>query len=114
VLDEEAPSVYSADVLALPAGSYELTVALPSAPGGQRRLRVDVPYAAEYLPTALGRSTLGQLAEQTGGRLLAPGAPRALTGDARSLRVPLLGLAIALFLVSVAARMLVRTRLRRS
>jgi Ca-activated chloride channel family protein len=114
VLDESAPSVYSADIPVLPVGSYELTVALPSALGGPRLLRVDVPYAAEYLPTALGRSTLGQLTEQTGGRLLAPGDPSAITGDYRSLRVPLLGLAIMLFLVSVAARMLARTQLRRS
>ena len=73
---ENAPSVYSADIGVLPAGSYRLTLALPAALGGQRGCcGVDVPYAAEYLPTALGRSTLGQLAEQTGGSLLAPGDP---------------------------------------
>jgi Ca-activated chloride channel family protein len=114
VLDETAPSVYSADVPVLPVGSYGLTLALPSALGGPRLLRVDVPYAAEYLPTALGRSTLGQLAEQTGGRLLEPGHPGAITGDFRPLRVPLLVLAVLLFLASVAARMLARTQLRRS
>ena len=56
------------------------TLSLPAALGGPRRLRVDVPYAAEYLPTGLGRSTLGQLAEQTGGSLLAPGDPGATRG----------------------------------
>jgi hypothetical protein len=114
VLEENGPSVYSADVPVLPVGSYPLTIALPSALGGPRRLRVDVPYPAEFLPTALGRSTLGQLAQQTGGRLLEPGHPGAITGDSRSLRVPLLVLAVALFLASVAARMLARTQLRRS
>jgi hypothetical protein len=112
VLEETAPSVYSADVSVLPVGSYPLTIALPSALGGPRRVQLDVPYPAEYLPTAHGRSTLGQLAEQTGGRLLAPEHPGALTGDSRSLRAPLLLAAIALFLASVAARMLARTQLR--
>ena len=90
MLEENAPSVYSAELPALPVGSYPLTIALPSALGGQRRVLVDVPYQAEYLPTALGRSTLGQLAEQTGGRLLAQDDPGAIAGDSRALRVPLL------------------------
>ncbi len=77
-------------------------------------LRVDVPYATEYLPTGLGRSTLGQLVAQTGGTLLAPGDPGALTGDRRAWRVPLLVLALVLFLASVAARMLVRSQFRRA
>lgn len=114
VLEENAPSVYSADLPALPAGSYPLTLALPAALGGPRRVRVDVPYPAEYLPTALGRSTLAQLAEQTGGQILAPEQPSALTGDSRSLRVPLLVVATLLFLASVAARMLARSQFRRS
>ena len=107
------PSVYSAVLPALPVGSYPLTIALPAALGGQRRMLVDVPYQAEYLPTALGRSTLGQLAEQTGGRLLEPGDPGAIAGDSRALRGPLLVLAAVLFLASVAARMLTRRAFRR-
>jgi hypothetical protein len=114
VLEETAPSVYSADVAVLPVGSYPLTIALPAALGGPRRVRLDVPYPAEYLPTARGRSTLGQLAEQTGGRLLAQGDPGAITGDSRSLRTPLLAVAIALFLASVATRLLARRQFRRS
>jgi len=98
----------------LPAGSYDLTLALPPALGGSRPFRVDVPYAAEYMPSALGRGTLGQLAEQTGGSLLSPGDSGALTGDRRAWRVPLLVLALVLFLASVTARMLVRAQFRRS
>ena len=114
VLEANAPSVYSAELPALPVGSYPLTIALPAALGGQRRLLVDVPYQAEYLPSALGHSTLGQLAEQTGGRLLVPDDPGAIAGDSRALRVPLLVVAVVLFLASVAARMLARRRFRRS
>jgi hypothetical protein len=113
-LNESTPSVYTANVAALPAGSYELALSLPEAIGGPQLLRVDVPYATEYLPTGLGRSTLGQLVVQTGGSLLAPGNPGALTGDRRALRVPLLVLALVLFLTSVAARMLVRSQFRRA
>ncbi len=113
VLEESAPSVYTADLPTLPVGSYPLTISLPTALGGARRVRLDIPYAAEYLPTALGPSTLGQLAELTGGRLLPADDPGAITGDSRSLRVPLLAIAIALFLVSVASRMLARSHFRR-
>jgi uncharacterized membrane protein len=112
-LDESTPSVYTADVPALPAGSYELRLALPRALGGTRVLRVDVPYPAEYLPTSVGRSTLGQLATQTGGSLFSPGDTGALTGDRRSWQVPLLALALALFLISVTARMLPGSQFRR-
>ena len=63
-------------------------------------------------PTGLGRSALGQLAKQTGGRLLSPGDLDGLSGDRRSLRVPLLVLALLLFLGSVPARMLVRAQFR--
>jgi hypothetical protein len=110
VLDETAPSIYTASVRALPAASYGLVLDLPAALGGRRRVLVDVPYAAEYRPTSLGRSTLGQLTAQTGGALLAPADTTALTGDARSLRTPLLVGALVLYLVSVAARLVVRGR----
>ena len=113
-LEETAPSVYTADVSVLPAGSYDLTLALAPALGGSRPLRLDVPYPAELMPSALGRGTLGQLAKQTGGSLLSPGDTGALTGDRRAWRVPLLVLALVLFLASVTARMLVRAQFRRS
>jgi hypothetical protein len=106
--------VYTADVPALPVGSYNLTLALSQALGGSQLFRVDVPYAAEYRPTSIGRATLGQLTRQTGGALLSAGDTAALTGDRRAWRVPLLVLALVLFLASVAARMLVRAQFRRS
>jgi len=113
-LEETAPSAYTADVPVLPAGSYDLTLELPPALGGSRPLRLDVPYAAEFMPSALGRATLGLLAKQTGGSLLSPGDTGALTGDRRAWRVPLLVLALVLFLASVTARMFVRAQFRRS
>ena len=78
-------------------------------------MRIDVPYAAEHLPTALGRSTPAQLAEQTGGPPPAPGDPGAPSRATPRwpLRVPLLVLAVALFLVSAAARLLTRGQFRR-
>ena len=109
-LEERSPSVYSADVASLPAGSYGLTLALPRALGGSRRLLVDVPYPAEYAPAHLGRAALGQVAAQTGGRLLAAGDTSAITGDRRSLRVPLLAAALALYAASIGARLIVRRR----
>ena len=110
VLEETSPSIYTASVAALPVGSYGLTLALPAALGGQQRVLVDVPYAAEWRPSDLGRPALGELAAQTGGKLLAPGDLGAVTGDERSLRVPLLVLALVLYLVSIGARLLVRAR----
>jgi hypothetical protein len=71
-----------------------------------------VPYAAEFMPSPVGRATLGQLTEQTGGSLLSQGDTRALAGDQRSWRVPLLVVALVLFLASVTARMLARAQFR--
>ena len=108
LLRETAPSIYTASLEPLPVGSYGLTLALPSGLGGPRRLLVDVPYPAEYVPAPLGRPTLAQLAVSTGGELLAPGDPASIRSGPRSLLVPLVALAIALFLASVALRMLTR------
>ena len=107
LLDETAPSTYTATLPPRPAGSYGLTLDLPAGLGGRRRVLVDVPYAAEYLPTPNGRAVLGAVVAQTGGRLLAPGA--GLSGSSRSLRTPLLVLALVLFGLSVAIRLLVRS-----
>jgi Ca-activated chloride channel family protein len=110
VLHEDAPSLYSATIGALPPGSYGITLDLPAALGGARRVLVDLPYAAEYLPTPLGRPTLAQVAAQTGGRLLGASNPSAIAGDSRSLRVPLIVLALILYAISIGARMLGRRR----
>jgi hypothetical protein len=110
VLHEDAPSLYSATIGALPPGSYGITLDLPAALGGAGRVLVDVPYAAEYLPTPLGRSTLAQVAAQTGGRLLGASNPSAIAGDSRSLRVPLIVFALILYAISIGARMLGRRR----
>ena len=107
-LRETAPSIYADSLGPLPVGSYWLTLALPAGLGGPQRLLVDVPYPAEYEPTPLGRPTLAQLAVSTGGELLAPGDTAAIRGEPRSLFVPLVALAIVLFLTSVALRMLTR------
>jgi Ca-activated chloride channel family protein len=112
VLGESAPSVYSTSTAALAPGSYGLTLDLPASLGGQQRVLVDVPYAAEYLPTPVGGSALGQLAAQTGGVLLPADHPGVFAGDRRSLREPLLIVALVLFLVSVALRLLRRARPR--
>ncbi len=109
VLRESAPSLYTATIPARPPGSYGLTLNLPASLGGRQQILVDVPYAAEYLPTASGRSTLGQLAVQTGGKLLSANGSPPLAGPSRSWRMPLLVAALVLFLVSVAARLLVRS-----
>jgi hypothetical protein len=111
-LEEVAPNLYSAAIGALPPGSYGLTLQLPAALGGGRRVLVDVPYAGEYLPTPLGRSTLAQVAARTGGTLLAPGDPQVLADDSRSYRVPLIVLALLLYAGSIAARLLPRRRIR--
>ena len=111
VLRETAPSRYTATVPARSAGSYGLTLDLPPGLGGRRRVLVDVPYPAEYLPSAAGRSTLAEVVTQAGGSLL-PRIPGDPLGAARSWRTPLLALALVLFLLSVATRLLVRSSRR--
>jgi hypothetical protein len=111
-LRETAPSLYTAMVAPLPPGSYGLTAELPAGLGGARRVLVDVAYAREYLPTPLGRSTLAQIAARTGGRVLAAGSPRQVSGDSRSLREPLIALALLLYALSIGLRMLRRRRPR--
>ena len=108
VLHETAPGIFADSLEPLPVGSYGLTLALPAGLGGPRRVLVDVPYAAEYAPSPLGRPTLAQLAVATGGKLLAPDDPAAIHSGRRPLTVPLVALSIALFLVSVALRLLTR------
>ena len=73
---------------------------------------VDVPYPAEYLPSAAGRSTLAEVVTQAGGSLLPADPGATLSGAARSWRTPLLALALVLFLLSVATRLLVRSSRR--
>ncbi|HEY1478878.1 MAG TPA: VWA domain-containing protein [Gaiellales bacterium] len=108
-LRETSPSVYTDDAPARATGSYGLTLALPAALGGRRRVLVDVPYPAELRPGDGGTGTLAQVATQTGGRLLTEAAARAFGREPRSLRTPLLLLALLSFLVSVALRLVVRT-----
>jgi hypothetical protein len=109
LLHETEPSRYTATVPARAPGSYGLTLELPRALGGSRRVLVDVPYSAEYLPTAAGRSTLAEVVTQAGGRLLPADPGATLSGATRSWRTPLLTLALVLFLLSVATRLLVRS-----
>jgi hypothetical protein len=109
VLRETAPSRYTAVVPARPPGSYGLTLDLPAALGGRRRVLVDVPYPAEYLPTPAGRATLAEVVTQTGGSVRAQDPAATLSGTARSWRSPLLALSLVLFLLSVVSRMLVRS-----
>jgi hypothetical protein len=108
VLRETSPSLYTATIPARPEGSYGLALNLPASLGGRQSILLDVPYDAEYLPMA-GRSTLGQLAVQTGGRLLAANGSPPLAQPSRSWRTPLLIASLVLFLLSVAARLLVRS-----
>ena len=70
---------------------------------------VDVPYPAEFRPAPSGRSTLAEVAAQAGGSVLSTDETRTFSGSLRSLRTPLLVLALLLFLLSVAVRLLVRS-----
>jgi Ca-activated chloride channel family protein len=112
VLRETAPSRYTATVPARAPGSYGLTLDLAPGLGGRRRVLVDVPYPTEYLPTRTGRSTLAEVVTQAGGRLLPADPAATLSGATRSWRTLLLALALVLFLLSVATRLLVRSSRR--
>lgn len=109
LLRETSPSRYTATVSSRAPGSYGLTLDLPAALGGRRRVLVDVPYPAEYLPTRAGRPTLAELVAQAGGRILPADPAATLSGTTRSWRTPLLAVSLVLFLLSVAIRLLVRS-----
>jgi Ca-activated chloride channel family protein len=111
-LREAAPSRYTATLPPRAPGSYGLTLRLPAALGGRRRVLVDVPYAAEYLPTPAGRPALAEIVTQTGGRILSGDPADVGAGATRSWRTPLIALSLVLFLLSVAVRLLVRSSRR--
>jgi Ca-activated chloride channel homolog len=119
-LSEPVPGRYEAD---FPLGAGGGALLLSARLGGGAALvhahgRLGVPHARELLPDpqATGRALLQALAERTGGRraetpemVLDAGSDRVVRSD--SWRVPLLLLALALFLADVAVR---RVRFRGS
>jgi Ca-activated chloride channel family protein len=121
-LAEGAPGVYEAEVPVHGPGALLLTAQLArgSQPVAEARGRLSLPLARELLPAAegetAGRALLETLARRTGGgpastveAVLDAGQDRVATQ--RSLRVPLLIVAILVFLADVTLR---RVRLRRS
>jgi Ca-activated chloride channel family protein len=121
-LVETAPGVYEADLPTRGPGGLLLDARLVrgSEPVAEGHGRVSLPLAPELLPAvggpAAGRALLESLARRTGGgeattveSVLDAGRDQVTT--VRSLRVPLLFLAILVFLADVALR---RVRLRRS
>jgi hypothetical protein len=107
-LRETTPGVYTATVPARATGSYGITLDLPAALGGRRRVLVDVPYPAEYRPSATGAALLAQVAEQTGGHVLAASGSPVLARAARSWRTPLTAAALVLLALSLALRLIGR------
>jgi len=107
---QTAPSAYTAPVGALAPGLYRATVTdadgtLPSASA-----LLAAPYAAEYLPRPPGSSALRQLTAATGGALLDPADPGALTGSRTALWWWLTLAALIAFFAAIAVRLLPRSK----
>ncbi|HEY4277582.1 MAG TPA: VWA domain-containing protein [Conexibacter sp.] len=107
---QTSPSAYTASVGPLAPGLYRASVIdrdgdLPSA-----NALLAAPYPAEYLPRPAGSSALGPLTAATGGRLLDPNDPGALTGGRTTLWWWLALAASGVFLAAVAVRLLPQTR----
>jgi len=121
-LAEVAPGSYEATVPVRGPGALLLTAHLTRAgqPIAEARGRLSLPLARELMPAVegagAGRALLETLARRTGGGPAATveavlDAGRDSVRTQRSLRVPLLIVAILVFLADVALR---RVRLRRS
>ncbi len=107
---QSGPAAYRADVAGLAGGVYRYTLTGQGSAGFTASGEVALPYPAEYSPVSVQTSPLGQLVAQTGGRVLAPGDPSALSGARHGLARLLVLLALATFLLGVAARMGARLR----
>jgi hypothetical protein len=100
------PSLFQVGVPSLSAGIYRF--ALRTHGGGSESAtgEVAVPYSAEYSPVTAAISPLGQLVAQTGGSVLGRDRESSIAARSDSLRWLFTLLALALFLIGVAARML--------
>ncbi len=105
-----SPGIYVARVPQIPGGVYQLTVQLPAAAGGAQQRLLAVPYPAEYKPQPDGPGVLGQVVTQTGGKLLGASQYAALEPGGNALWPWLVALALALFGVSIAGRLVVRAQ----
>jgi hypothetical protein len=103
-----SPGIFTARIPQQLAGAHPLQLALPVAAGGPQRLLLAVPYPAEFQPPPPGPGVLGEVAAQTGGKLLGATDYGALHGDRTELWPWLVGLALLLFGISVCGRMLQR------
>jgi Ca-activated chloride channel family protein len=107
------PSLYQANVTSLAAGVYRFQLRTQGTDALNAAGDLALPYPSEYSPVPAMTSPLGQLVTETGGRLLAPGDPGAISSSTHSLRELLTALALAAFLAGVLWRMLPGPRLRR-
>jgi Ca-activated chloride channel homolog len=103
--EPDGPGLFSADVAALPEGVYRFSLSAQ----GDRSLHaagsVALPYPAEASPNTAYASPLGQVVAQTGGRVLKPGDPGALSFSQHSLRELFVLLALIAFLGGVLVRL---------
>ena len=74
-----APGLYDAPLPGLAQGIYRFTLDTGGSDAVSSRGLVAVPYSMEYTPRLAGDTPLGPVAALTGGRVLAAGAPAALT-----------------------------------
>ena len=104
-LAASSPGIYVARLPQIAGGVYPLTLQIPG--GSQQRL-VAVPYPAEFVPQPDGPGVLGQVVTQTGGELLGPSQYGVLSTGGNALWPWLVALALLLFAISIAGRMIVR------
>jgi uncharacterized membrane protein len=105
VLEPVGPALLQAGVGALKPGVYRFSLVAEGDSSLRSNGVLALPYPAEASPVTAHASSLGQLVAQTGGRLLAPGDPGALSHAAHSLRRLLVALALVAFLAGVIVRL---------
>jgi hypothetical protein len=114
--EPDGPGLFSANVASLSAGVYRFSLSAQ----GDRSLHaagsVALAYPAEASPNTAYASPLGQVVAQSGGRVLKPGDPGALSFTEHSLRELFVLLALIAFLAGVVVRLApgVRTLARRT
>ena len=99
------PALLQAGVGALRPGVYRFSLAAEGDSALHSSGVLALPYPAENSPVTAHASSLGQLVAQTGGRVLAPDDPGALSHSDHSLRELLVLLALVAFLAGVVVRM---------
>ena len=104
------PGLFQTGVASFPPGVYHFQLATQGSPVVSASGEVAIPYPAEYSPATATASPLGELVEQTGGRVLKPDDEAQIKPSIHSLARLLALIALVVFCTGVVLRMLPRLR----